>query len=181
MVLKNNHLFSQIHGLAWLGLSWSRLGWLGQLCFPWQACAGSAPYVSHPPWTSKLVRAGSSHAPRSSRGTRDKIKCARLLEAYTWKWHTDTSVLFCWPRQVIWLSPKSRDWQVNPTKMRPRWGCECSKMWEAQIYITCVWSSATGFNFSSFNLISAIYPLLSFISFSESFTYVLKIFVLNSW
>ena len=67
---KKNHLFSQIYGLVWLGPSWSRLGWLRHLCFPLQVCSGSALYASQPPGTSKLVRAASSQALRSNRGTR---------------------------------------------------------------------------------------------------------------
>jgi len=65
--------------------------------------------------------------------------------------------------------PKSRDWQINP-KMRPRQGCERSKLWGGQIYINCVWVTRDwilAFSFSSLNRISEIYPLNS-IQFSHS-------------
>ena len=79
----------------------------------------------------------------------------------------------CWHFCPVLLAtashPKSRDWQINP-KMRPRQGCECSKVWRAQIYINCVWfirDWVLAFSFLSLNRIYEIYPLSS-VQFSHS-------------
>jgi len=95
---KKNHLFSQIYGLVWLGPSWSRLGWLGHLCFPLQVCAGSALYASQPPGTSKLVRAASSQALRSNGGTRVRQNMPDFEKSTLGD--DMLTLLFCWPWQV---------------------------------------------------------------------------------